>query len=126
MQNDEHHNSQPRKKREYRRRHRADAHPRDPIDGEYLYSSEDEDNSVLAEQVSDQEEEDPDGQFAFKRKKGCMYHAPLTEKSGDWPWVAPEEGGLGDRRFRYCLTSVSKPRPKCIGFARRRYGRGGR
>lgn len=43
---------------------------------------------------------------------------------GNWPWCPPEENGLGDRRYRYTLTSLSNRR--CIGFARRRLGRGGR
>lgn len=44
---------------------------------------------------------------------------------GNWPWCPPEENGLADRRYRYTLASLSHPR-KCIGFARRRLGRGGR
>lgn len=43
---------------------------------------------------------------------------------GNWPWYPPEENGLADRRYRYTLTSLSDR--KCIGFARRRLGRGGR
>lgn len=48
-----------------------------------------------------------------------------ADQSGNWPWVSPSDGGLGDPRFRYCLTSLNMPR-RCIGLARRRVGRGGR
>jgi len=78
--------------------------------------------------VSEQEEQedDTDGQYAFKRKRGCSYHSPLIDRLGNWPWTAPHEGVIGDRKYRFCLTSISQPKPRCIGFARRRYGRGGR
>lgn len=32
---------------------------------------------------------------------------------------------MGDKKYRYTLTSITKPK-RCIGFARRRIGRGGR
>ena len=84
-------------------------------------------NSPVADQTSDQEEiEDPDGQFAFKRKRGCAYLAPIIDRLGNWPWCPPHEGGSGDRKYRFCLTSLSTPNPRCIGFSRRRIGRGGR
>ncbi|KAG8227558.1 hypothetical protein J437_LFUL000658 [Ladona fulva] len=51
---------------------------------------------------------------------------PLSGGLGNWPWCSREEGGMADRKYRYCLTSISKPKPRCIGFARRRLGRGGR
>ena len=44
---------------------------------------------------------------------------------GNWPWTHPVEGGSADSKFSYCCTSVQK-RCRCIGFARRRIGRGGR
>lgn len=47
------------------------------------------------------------------------------DESGSWPWVSPSDGGLGDPRFRYCLTSLNIPR-RCIGLSRRRVARGGR
>uniref|UniRef100_A0AAQ5ZZ74 Enhancer of polycomb homolog n=1 Tax=Amphiprion ocellaris TaxID=80972 RepID=A0AAQ5ZZ74_AMPOC len=84
-------------------------------------SSDDERFSQIHSGSSEAEEEnDPDGCYAFRRKAGCQYYA-----SGSWPWVSPTEGGLGDPRFRYCLTSLNVPR-RCIGLARRRVGRGGR
>jgi hypothetical protein len=51
---------------------------------------------------------------------------PLSGGLGNWPWCGRDEGGLADRRYRYCLTSISNPERRCIGFARRRIGRGGR
>uniref|UniRef100_H3D7X5 Enhancer of polycomb homolog n=1 Tax=Tetraodon nigroviridis TaxID=99883 RepID=H3D7X5_TETNG len=72
-----------------------------------------------------EEENDPDGCYAFRRKAGCQYYASRQDQDGNWPWVAPSDGGLGDVRFRYCLTSLNVPR-RCIGLARRRVGRGGR
>ncbi|XP_076824036.1 uncharacterized protein LOC143470058 [Clavelina lepadiformis] len=59
----------------------------------------------------------PDGTFTFRRKPGCVYYAPVDELVGDWPWMS-------DPRHRYNLTSLSTDR--CVGFARRRVGRGGR
>lgn len=50
----------------------------------------------------------------------------LQPKEGNWPWVPPSEGGGGDPRFRFSLTSLAHPTRRCIGFARRRVGRGGR
>lgn len=46
-------------------------------------------------------------------------------RPGSWPWSSPEENALADKKYRYTLTSLSNPR-RCIGFARRRMGRGGR
>ncbi|KAE8595839.1 hypothetical protein XENTR_v10015891 [Xenopus tropicalis] len=89
-------------------------------------SSDDEPLSQVMSGSSEAEEEnDPDGPFAFRRKAGCNYYAPHLDQTGNWPWCSPEEGGLGEIRYRYCLTTLTVPR-KCIGFARRRVGRGGR
>ncbi|XP_029313319.1 enhancer of polycomb homolog 1 isoform X3 [Cottoperca gobio] len=89
-------------------------------------SSDEEPFSQIHSGSSEAEEEnDPDGCFAFRRKAGCQYYASRPDQSGNWPWVSPSEGGLGDPRFRYCLTSLNMPR-RCIGSARRRVGRGGR
>uniref|UniRef100_A0A8C7ZGY7 Enhancer of polycomb homolog n=1 Tax=Oryzias sinensis TaxID=183150 RepID=A0A8C7ZGY7_9TELE len=88
-------------------------------------SSDEEPFSQIHSGSSEAEEEsDPDGCFAFRRKAGCQYYS-RQDKSSSWPWVSPLEGGLGDPRFRYSLTSLSTPR-RCIGLARRRVGRGGR
>ncbi|RWS25199.1 enhancer of polycomb 1-like protein, partial [Leptotrombidium deliense] len=119
----------PKRKREYKKRSKQDhllSSRNESLDQhDYVFSSDDEMLNGTS-QASDQEEDDPDGPFAFKRKKGCSYHAPLIDKLGNWPWCAPEEGGLGDKRFRYCLTTLNHENPRCIGFARRRIGRGGR
>ncbi|KAJ8010289.1 hypothetical protein DPEC_G00073490 [Dallia pectoralis] len=89
-------------------------------------SSEDEHFSQIHSGSSEEEEEnDPDGCFAFRRKAGCQYYASRLDQCGNWPWLSPSEGGLGDPRFRYCLTSLTAPR-RCVGLARRRTGRGGR
>ncbi|XP_071387426.1 enhancer of polycomb homolog 1-like isoform X3 [Centroberyx affinis] len=89
-------------------------------------SSDEEPFSQIHSGSSEAEEEnDPDGCYAFRRKAGCQYYASRPDQSGNWPWVSPSEGGLGDPRFRYCLTSLNMPR-RCVGLARRRVGRGGR
>uniref|UniRef100_A0A7N6AJE0 Enhancer of polycomb C-terminal domain-containing protein n=1 Tax=Anabas testudineus TaxID=64144 RepID=A0A7N6AJE0_ANATE len=89
-------------------------------------SSDDEPFSQILSGSSEAEEEnDPDGCYAFRRKAGCQYYATRPDQNGSWPWVSPSEGGLGDPRFRYCLTSLNVPR-RCLGLARRRVGRGGR
>ncbi|XP_053965640.1 uncharacterized protein LOC128867995 [Anastrepha ludens] len=71
---------------------------------------------------SESEEEAP---FAFRRKQHCDYQRPLAH-DGNWPWESKEDYGLGDPKYRFTLTSIKHPRPRCIGFARRRMGRGGR
>ncbi|XP_056155035.1 enhancer of polycomb homolog 1 isoform X2 [Lampris incognitus] len=89
-------------------------------------SSDDETFSQIHSGSSEAEEEnDPDGCYAFRRKAGCQYYASRADQSSSWPWVSPSEGGLGDPRFRFCLTSLTAPR-RCMGLARRRVGRGGR
>ncbi|XP_046883414.1 enhancer of polycomb homolog 1-like isoform X1 [Hypomesus transpacificus] len=89
-------------------------------------SSDDEPYSQMHSGSSEAEEEnDPDGAYAFRRKAGCQYHTARSERGGSWPWCGPAEGGPGDKRYRYCLTTLTVPR-RCLGMARRRQGRGGR
>ncbi|XP_042541891.1 enhancer of polycomb homolog 1 isoform X1 [Dipodomys spectabilis] len=94
---------------------------------QYDFPSSDEEplSQVLSGSSDAEEENDPDGSFAFRRKAGCQYHAPHLDQTGNWPWTSPKDGGLGDVRYRYCLTTLTVPQ-RCIGFARRRVGRGGR
>uniref|UniRef100_A0A3Q3LWA3 Enhancer of polycomb homolog n=1 Tax=Mastacembelus armatus TaxID=205130 RepID=A0A3Q3LWA3_9TELE len=89
-------------------------------------SSDDEPFSQLHSGSSEAEEEsDPDGAYAFRRKAGCQYYAARQDRVGSWPWCGPSEGGLAEARFRYSLTTLTVPR-RCLGMARRRVGRGGR
>ncbi|XP_066240662.1 enhancer of polycomb homolog 1 isoform X1 [Saccopteryx leptura] len=95
---------------------------------QYDFPSSDEErlSQVLSGSSEAEEENDPDGLFAFRRKAGCQYYAPHhLDQTGNWPWTSPKDGGLGDVRYRYCLTTLTVPQ-RCIGFARRRVGRGGR
>ncbi|XP_034258493.1 enhancer of polycomb homolog 1 isoform X1 [Pantherophis guttatus] len=94
---------------------------------QYDFPSSDEDplSQVFSGSSEAEEENDPDGPFAFRRKTGCQYYAPHLDQTGDWPWNTPKGGKLGDERYRYCLTTLTRPQ-KCIGFSRRRVGRGGR
>ncbi|XP_037366375.1 enhancer of polycomb homolog 1 isoform X2 [Talpa occidentalis] len=94
---------------------------------QYDFPSSDEEplSQVLSGSSEAEEENDPDGPFAFRRKAGCHYYAPHLDQTGNWPWTSPKDGGLGDVRYRYCLTTLTVPQ-RCIGFARRRVGRGGR
>ncbi|KAM4685548.1 enhancer of polycomb homolog 1 isoform 6-T6 [Amazona ochrocephala] len=94
---------------------------------QYDFPSSDEEplSQVLSGSSEAEEENDPDGPFAFRRKAGCQYYAPHLDQPGNWPWSSPKEGRLGDVRYRYCLTTLTVPQ-RCIGFARRRIGRGGR
>ncbi|XP_029309305.1 enhancer of polycomb homolog 1-like isoform X2 [Cottoperca gobio] len=89
-------------------------------------SSDDEPFSQLHSGSSEAEEEnDPDGAYAFRRKAGCHYHAARQDRVGSWPWCGPWDDGLAEARFRYSLTTLTVPR-RCLGMARRRVGRGGR
>ncbi|XP_039200019.1 enhancer of polycomb homolog 1 isoform X2 [Crotalus tigris] len=94
---------------------------------QYDFPSSDEDplSQVFSGSSEAEEENDPDGPFAFRRKAGCQYYAPRLDQTGDWPWSTPKGGTLGDERYRYCLTTLTRPQ-RCIGFSRRRVGRGGR
>ncbi|XP_007536526.1 enhancer of polycomb homolog 1 isoform X2 [Erinaceus europaeus] len=94
---------------------------------QYDFPSSDEEplSQVLSGSSEAEEENDPDGPFAFRRRAGCQYYAPHLDQTGNWPWASPEDGGLGDVRYRYCLTTLTVPQ-RCIGLARRRLGRGGR
>lgn len=117
--------SAPRKKREYKKRHKQDTVQRQEVaDHHHDYMGSSEEENVLQ---SEQEEDDPDGPFAFKRRAGCSYHAPLSsDQPGNWPWEAPSNPLLGDSRFKFCLTSLAGDDKKPLGFIRRRVGRGGR
>ncbi|XP_012220867.1 enhancer of polycomb homolog 1 [Linepithema humile] len=77
---------------------------------------------------SDRDDEDAadEGQFAFRRNRSSTYLPPVSGGFGNWPWCDKDEGGLADKKYRFALTSISKPVPRCIGLARRRMGRGGR
>ncbi|XP_048728028.2 enhancer of polycomb homolog 1-like isoform X2 [Ostrea edulis] len=125
-----------RKKREYKKRkHKQTVQPSTPTvqpshyDIDVLhpepYSSDEEGYSPGTSPSDHEDENDPDGPFAFRRRRNCNYFAPILNRLGNWPWCSPEDGGTGKKNFRYSLCSLSQP-PRCIGFARRRIGRGGR
>ncbi|MGH0164765.1 UNVERIFIED_CONTAM: hypothetical protein FKN15_048112 [Acipenser sinensis] len=91
-----------------------------------FHSSDDEEYLQALSPTSEPDEEnDPDGSFAFRRKAVCQYHAPRLDQANSFPWEYPELAGLEELKYRHCLTALSIPR-RCIGFARRRVGRGGR
>ncbi|KAG5841659.1 hypothetical protein ANANG_G00168980 [Anguilla anguilla] len=92
---------------------------------QYDFPSSDDEPQMLSGSSDAEEENDPDGPFAFRRKAGCQYYTSRLDQSGDWPWCSPADGGPGDTRYRYCLTTLTVPR-RCVGLARRRLGRGGR
>ncbi|XP_076305217.1 enhancer of polycomb homolog 1-like isoform X2 [Tachypleus tridentatus] len=96
------------------------------IDFSDVFSSDDDGFSSATSPSDAEYDDDPDGPFVFKRKKFCYYHAPLRERLGNWPWCNPQEEGRGGHNYRFCLTSLLFPERRCIGFARRRMGRGGR
>ncbi|XP_059503440.1 enhancer of polycomb homolog 2 isoform X1 [Stegostoma tigrinum] len=94
---------------------------------QYDFLSSDEDSyTQVPSPVSEAEEDsDPDGHFAFRRKAGCQYYAPHLDQISTCPWETSDSAGLSESRYRYCLTTLTVPR-RCIGLARRRTGRGGR
>ncbi|NWV02194.1 EPC2 protein, partial [Ptilonorhynchus violaceus] len=93
---------------------------------QYDFHSSDEDEfPQVPSPVSEAEEEnDPDGPCAFRRRAGCQYYAPRLDQTNS-SYENPELAELDKLRFRHCLTTLTIPR-RCIGFARRRIGRGGR
>ena len=85
-------------------------------------ASSDDDRSSLNTKQSDQEMEDvedSDGPFTFRRKAGVQYHEPSDEA-----WSNETEN-----KFPFMLFTApsrySHPE-QCLGFSRRRLGRGGR
>lgn len=97
-------------------------------DSGYYFSSDEENaNDIIFQnsQIIEPEESNPDGLFAFKRKKGCNYFAPVENSLG-WPWDPSEENDFSDKRFQFKLASLSQPPNYLIGYSRRRIGRGGR
>uniref|UniRef100_A0A8B9UF27 Enhancer of polycomb homolog n=1 Tax=Anas zonorhyncha TaxID=75864 RepID=A0A8B9UF27_9AVES len=87
-------------------------------------SDEDEFPQVPSPISEAEEENDPDGPCAFRRRAGCQYYAPRLDQINS-PYENSELAELDKLRFRHCLTTLTIPR-RCIGFARRRVGRGGR
>ncbi|XP_007649895.1 enhancer of polycomb homolog 2 isoform X2 [Cricetulus griseus] len=71
-----------------------------------------------------EEENDPDGPCAFRRRAGCQYYAPRLDQANH-TCENLELADLDKLRYKHCLTTLTVPR-RCIGFARRRIGRGGR
>ncbi|XP_029392003.1 enhancer of polycomb homolog 2 isoform X2 [Mus pahari] len=72
-----------------------------------------------------EEENDPDGPCAFRRRAGCQYYAPRLDQASNHTCENSELADLDKLRYKHCLTTLTVPR-RCIGFARRRIGRGGR
>ncbi|XP_049568445.1 enhancer of polycomb homolog 2 isoform X2 [Orcinus orca] len=93
---------------------------------QYDFHSSDEDEfPQVPSPISEPEEEnDPDGPCAFRRRAGCQYYAPRLDQTNH-SFENSELVDLDKLRYRHCLTMLTVPR-RCIGFARRRIGRGGR
>ncbi|XP_022816840.1 uncharacterized protein LOC111349822 [Spodoptera litura] len=119
-----------REKRPYKRRKH-----RHPVVGSVqglrdsgVYTSSEEESSARAETSTPPD----DGPFTFRRKPGCYYEMPTSTLYGD-P-LDPEDTSADalcehevDERHRYTLTSLrAAGGARCVGFARRRVGRGGR
>merc|ERR1719415_460458 len=66
-----------------------------------------------------EELEESEGPFAFRRKSGVEYHEPSDE-----PWSLQAETKFPFMTFTV-PPSYGKPE-HCLGFSRRRVGRGGR
>ncbi|XP_075900620.1 enhancer of polycomb homolog 1b isoform X2 [Nelusetta ayraudi] len=127
----------PRQKRKYEKKQKAlplsSGAPHHPVVfnakdlNQYDFpSSDDEPFSQLHSGSSEAEEEnDPDGAYAFRRKAGCQYFSARQDRVASWPWCPPWEDSLAEVRYRYSLTTLTVPR-RCLGMARRRVGRGGR
>lgn len=120
--------TQPRKKREYRKRHRPEVVQRTEQElSEFTFNSSDDEelNDNLSHSVSDQDEDDSDGPYAFKRKKGCQYYAPVNDTFGYWPSYSADER-VG-RNKPFCLTELRhRSNRRTLAYARKRVGRGGR
>uniref|UniRef100_A0A667Y087 Enhancer of polycomb homolog n=1 Tax=Myripristis murdjan TaxID=586833 RepID=A0A667Y087_9TELE len=81
-----------------------------------FHSSGEEDYTPPLSPPSEPDEEnDPDGLFAFRRKAGCQYLSVSVCKLA----------GMDALRHRHSLTALSLP-SRLVGLGRRRMGRGGR
>ncbi|XP_060785245.1 enhancer of polycomb homolog 2 [Neoarius graeffei] len=89
---------------------------------QYDFHSSGEEENPLSPSSEPDEENDPDGGFVFRRRAGCHYLAPVTDKSSV---PVPRLDGIDALCQRNSLTALSVPR-RCIGVTRRRMGRGGR
>lgn len=85
-------------------------------------SDEEEVNNYATSETEDE------GSYAFKRNKNCNYYKSYEGGFGTWPWESPEcpEDALNRNNYKFQFASVEIPKPKFIGFVRRRIGRGGR
>nr|XP_061795275.1 enhancer of polycomb homolog 1-like isoform X2 [Nerophis lumbriciformis] len=126
----------PRQKRKYEKKQKAlplsaGGHHHGPAIfnakdlNQYDFPSSDEEPQLHSGSSEAEEENDPDGAYAFRRKAGCQYYAAHQDRVGCWPWSPGWEDGLAHTRYRYSLTTLTVPR-RCQGLARRRLGRGGR
>ncbi|XP_043247172.1 enhancer of polycomb homolog 1-like isoform X2 [Amphibalanus amphitrite] len=82
-----------------------------------------------ASAVSEGEDEDPDGEFTFRRKRNCSYLAPSLSERLEGRGAGQEpppsvRGAAGKRHYR--LGSLRRPRRHFLGLVRHRVGRGGR
>ncbi|XP_058808050.1 enhancer of polycomb homolog 1 [Phymastichus coffea] len=82
-------------------------------------------NSTLPRDRDDEDIAD-EGHFAFRRNRNNNYLPPISEGLGNWPRINKHDENMLEQKYRFALTSIRKPSPKCIGLARRRLGRGGR
>ena len=112
-----------------------------------MISSDDEYGMMGHSQSSDFEDdhEGAEGYFSFKRKRNCQYFRPKSDgydsddcgldtfeesphkflKLDDLE-VERELSSKNAQKLQYSLASLSTPKFRLIGFARRRLGRGGR
>ncbi|KAG5283794.1 hypothetical protein AALO_G00046230 [Alosa alosa] len=87
---------------------------------QYDFHSSGEEDYPLSPTSEPDEENDPDGVFAFRRRAGCHYLTPLVDQSSSPLW-----GQVDPLHQRHSLTALTVPR-RCVGLTRRRVGRGGR
>ncbi|XP_030642840.1 enhancer of polycomb homolog 2 [Chanos chanos] len=92
---------------------------------QYDFHSSGEEDYPMSPVSETDEENDPDGAFAFRRRAGCHYLAPRADQSCAPYGDQVELTGLDALRQRHSLTVISVPH-RCVGLARRRVGRGGR
>ncbi|CAG5053087.1 unnamed protein product [Parnassius apollo] len=123
-----------REKRPYKRRkhrHHAVGSVQGLRDSGVCTSSDEEASASAPGGATTRVETIDDGPFAFRRKPGCYYEMPTSTLCGDpVDPGSPSKEGLYehelDERNRFTLTSLRQPYTRCVGFARRRLGRGGR
>ncbi|XP_055309269.1 uncharacterized protein LOC129573097 [Sitodiplosis mosellana] len=118
------HNNNRKEKRQYKKRKHKNQREKQ-VSGSTIdhLASSDEDEPIINLNNHLGHDTENEGLYPFRRSSSCQYNRPLINDHGHWPWETKSEHSA---KYRFTLTSIRHPKVRCIGFSRRRRGRGGR